>query len=246
MRFLNVCFLGLALTAVSCGGGDKKSAPKTEADLWKVGTVLVERQEPMNVIRLRSVSDTNEVKELRYGVGEWKDEWNGFFDEEQWEILEATSTPEYVVKMKGFSMMAPDEYGTLSMDWTGSVLSDANGIVLVTIYDLDGVTKAGLQEIKKAVNLVERLNEGGRDVRIALLTSARHNDETPMRTAQKWLSENRMEGFHLLSGNQEENNVYFTFYTDIKGMQCGNPGFMYLKNGVVMGKGSMISDLRIE
>ena len=40
-----------------------------------------------------------------------------------------------------------------------------------------------------------------------------------------------------------ENNVYFADATAIKTIMRGNPGFMFMKNGVVVDKGRKVSDL---
>lgn len=225
-----------------------KHEPVIDFRSWKIGNSMVKRQEPMNVIKFRSVTDPNVVKELRYKNGEWNNEWNVYFDETQWEAFgDAETTPEFVILADGFSMLAPDEEGNLSNEQALNILPDSNGVIFVTVYDLAKVDEDGIKEIKDAVNLVRDLRKGGSEIRMVMLTSMGHADESPLQNVQVWLSDNGIEDIRVnVLDIEGDNNVYFADATAIKTVMRGNPGFMYMKNGVVVDKGRKAAELQIQ
>ena len=243
-RDIIVVLLGLAAILVFCIYNIKHE-PVIDFRPWKVGNAMVKHQEPMNVIKFRSVTNPNVVDTLKYS--KWDTAWNVYFDDTKWEVLgEAETTPEYVVLADGFSMLAPDEQGNLSSEQTLNVLPDSNGVLIVTIYDLDDVDEEDVQNIKDAVTTVRSLNKGDHNIRIALLTSMGHFDENPLVKVQAWLSDNRIDGIQVnVLDLMGENNVYFADAKAIQTMMRGNPGFMFMKNGVVVDKGRKIGDLKI-
>lgn len=242
-----VLVLGVAAMVVFCIYNIKHE-PVIDFRPWKVGSKMVKHQEPENVIRFRSVADTTVVKELRYKNGEWNNEWNDYFDEEKWEAVgDAETTPEYVVLADGFSMLAPDEDGVLSLEQTLNVLPDSNGVLFITAWDLDKVKEDGVEEMKKAGQLVKKLNDEGHAVRLVLLTSMGHIGDTPLQKAQVWLSDHGIEGVRVnVLDVMGENNVYFADATAIKTIMRGNPGFMFVKDGVVVDKAREVSSLNIK
>ena len=225
-----------------------KHEPVIDFRPWKVGNMMVKHQEPENVIRFRSVDDSTVVKELRYKNGEWNNEWNDYFDETKWEAVgDAETTPEYIVLADGFSMLAPDENGVLSLEQTLNILPDSNGVLFVTAWNLDKIDEEGVEEIKKASKLVQELNDAGREVRLVLLTSMGRSSDSPLQKAQVWLSDNGIEGIRVnVLDIEGENNVYFADATAIKTVMRGNPGFMFMKNGVVVSKAREVSSLNIK
>jgi hypothetical protein len=239
--------LGIALMVVFCIYNIKHE-PVIDFRPWKVGNMMVKHQEPENVIRFRSVDDSTVVKELRYKNGEWNNEWNDYFDETKWEAVgDAETTPEYIVLADGFSMLAPDENGVLSLEQTLNILPDSNGVLFVTAWNLDKIDEEGVEEIKKASKLVQELNDAGREVRLVLLTSMGRIDDSPLQKAQVWLSDNGIEGIRVNVLDVEgENNVYFADATAIKTVMRGNPGFMFMKNGEVVSKAREASSLNIK
>ena len=243
-RDVIVLVLGLVAMVVFCIYNIKHE-PIIDFRPWKVGGKMVEHQDPENIIRFRSMTDTTVVKELKYKNGEWNNEWNDYFDEEKWEAIgDAETTPEYIVLADGFSMLAPDENGVLSLEQTLNILPDSNGVLFVTAWNLDKIDEEGVAEIKEAVKRVNDLNKEGREIRILLLTSMGRIDDSPLQKAQVWLSDNDIDGIRVnvldLDG---ENNVYFADATAIKTIMRGNPGFMFMKSGVVVDKGRKVNDL---
>jgi len=68
--------------------------------------------------------------------------------------------------------------------------------------------------------------------------------DSPLQNTQVWLSDNGIEGIRVnVLDIEGENNVYFADATAIKTIMRGNPGFMFMKNGVVVDKGRKVSDL---
>ena len=245
-RDIIVLLMGVVAMVIFCVYNIKHE-PVIDFRPWKVGSEMVMHQEPENVISFRSVADSTVVKELRYKNGEWNNEWNDYFDEEKWEAVgDAETTPEYVVLADGFSMLAPDENGVLSLEQTLNVLPDSNGVLFVTVWNLDKVDEEGVEEIKKAVDLVSNMNKDDGEVKIVLLTSMGRSSDSPLQKVQVWLSDNGIDGIRVnVLDVDGENNVYFADATAIKTIMRGNPGFMFMKNGVVVDKGRSAASLNI-
>ncbi len=239
-----VMLVGIAAMIVFCVYNIKHE-PVIDFRPWKIGNTMVEHQEPMNIIKFRSVADPNVVDTLKYKNGEWDNKWNDYFDETKWEVLgDAETTPEYIILADGFSMLAPDENGVLSLEQTLNILPDSNGVLFVTIYDLADVDEEEIQEVKNAVDKVRELNKEGREIRLVMLTSMGRISDSPLQNTQVWLSDNGIEGIRVnVLDIEGENNVYFADATAIKTIMRGNPGFMFMKNGVVVDKGRKVSDL---
>lgn len=239
-----VMLVGIAAMIVFCVYNIKHE-PVIDFRPWKMGNTMVEHQEPMNIIKFRSVADPNVVDTLKYKNGEWDNKWNDYFDETKWEVLgDAETTPEYIILADGFSMLAPDENGVLSLEQTLNILPDSNGVLFVTIYDLADVDEEEIQEVKNAVDKVRELNKEGREIRLVMLTSMGRISDSPLQNTQVWLSDNGIEGIRVnVLDIEGENNVYFADATAIKTIMRGNPGFMFMKNGVVVDKGRKVSDL---
>ena len=239
-----VMLVGIAAMIVFCVYNIKHE-PVIDFRPWKIGNTMVEHQEPMNIIKFRSVADPNVVDTLKYKNGEWDNKWNDYFDETKWEVLgDAETTPEYIILADGFSMLAPDENGVLSLEQTLNILPDSNGVLFVTIYDLADVDEAEIQAVKNAVDKVRELNKGGGEIRLVMLTSMGRISDSPLQNTQVWLSDNGIEGIRVnVLDIEGENNVYFADATAIKTIMRGNPGFMFMKNGVVVDKGRKVSDL---
>ena len=239
-----VMLVGIAAMIVFCVYNIKHE-PIIDFRPWKIGNTMVEHQEPMNIIKFRSVADPNVVDTLKYKNGEWDNKWNDYLDETTWEVVgEAETTHESIVLDDGACMLAPDENGVLSLEQTLNILPDSNGVLFVTIYDLADVDEEEIQEVKNAVDKVRELNKEGREIRLVMLTSMGRISDSPLQNTQVWLSDNGIEGIRVnVLDIEGENNVYFADATAIKTIMRGNPGFMFMKNGVVVDKGRKVSDL---
>lgn len=226
-----------------------KHEPVIDFRAWKKGNAMVKHQEPENIIKFRSVKDTTLVKEIRYK--KWDEVESVYNDETLWEAIDAATTPEFVVLADGFSMLAvdPDDTtATLSMDQTLNILPNSNGVIFVTVYDLAKVDKEGVEEIKNAVKLDSALNADGYDIRLVLLTSMDpEGDSVSLAKVQEWLSDNDINGIQVnVLDAMGDNNVYFTDATAIKTIMRGNPGFMFVKNGVVVDKQRKVGKLTLD
>lgn len=243
-RDIIVVLVGLAAMLVFCIYNIKHE-PVIDFRPWKAGNMMVKHQEPMNFIKYRNI-ETGEVAELKYKTGQWEDEWDQYDNEELWEFVETGTTPEFVVLADGFSMLAPDESGNLSSEQTLNVLPDSNGVLFVTVYDIAKMDEEDVQEVKDAAVLVNDLRKEGKEIRMVMLTSMGRFDENPLQEVQVWLSDNNLDGFRVNVLDDGNNNVYFADEKAIKTMMRGNPGFMFMKKGMVVDKGRKASELKIE
>ena len=137
---------------------------------------------------------------------------------EQWEWESSRVVDPREIAAPGFSMM--DLEGE---DRATDLLPAEDGLVIVTVHHLQKVDKKGVAEVRRALGMAE---ENG--IRIVMLTSALPEE------VQTWLYENRIDGLDYL----------FADATAIETMMRGNPGFMYVKDAVVVDKGRKVGDLR--
>ena len=80
-----------------------------------------------------------------------------------------------------------------------------------------------------------------------MLTSMGRTTDNPLQKTQVWLSDNGIEDIRVnVLDIDGENNVYFADATAIKTIMRGNPGFMFMKNGVVIDKAREADKLKIE
>jgi uncharacterized membrane protein YphA (DoxX/SURF4 family) len=115
------------------------------------------------------------------------------------------------IKAEGFAMM--DLEGE---DHATDLLADEAGLVIVTVYHLDEMTDKGVAQIRMAQRMAE---ENG--LNIVMLTSALPEE------VQNWMYAEHIENL----------DYYFADATAIKTMLRGNPGFMFVKDAVVVDKG---------
>ncbi len=115
------------------------------------------------------------------------------------------------IKAEGFAMM--DLEGE---DHATDLLADEAGLVIVTVHHLDEMTDKGVAQIRMAQRMAE---ENG--LNIVMLTSALPEE------VQNWMYAEHIENL----------DYYFADATAIKTMLRGNPGFMFVKDAVVVDKG---------
>ena len=113
----------------------------------------------------------------------------------------------------------------LMEDHAVELIQAEEGLVIVTIHTLDKMDAEGVKEVKLAQQLAAE-----NDKQIVLLTAALPEE------IQAWLYDNQIEGMDYL----------FADATAIKTMLRGNPGFMYVKDAVVVDKGRKADKLKIE
>lgn len=186
---------------------------------WKIGNKMIEEREAMNHMTFKNTATGEEVT-VDYPNGGWDQVPEEYKDFEKWEILNSTSDEPFELKADGFSMM-----DMLMEDHAVELIQAEEGLVIVTIHTLGKVDAEGVKEVKLAQQLAAE-----NDKQIVLLTAALPEE------IQAWLYDNQIEGMDYL----------FADATAIKTMLRGNPGFMYVKDAVVVDKGRKADKLKIE
>lgn len=186
---------------------------------WKIGNKMIEEREAMNHMTFKNTATGEEVT-VDYPNGGWDQVPEEYKDFEKWEILNSTSDEPFELKADGFSMM-----DMLMEDHAVELIQAEEGLVIVTIHTLDKMDAEGVKEVKLAQQLAAE-----NDKQIVLLTAALPEE------IQAWLYDNQIEGMDYL----------FADATAIKTMLRGNPGFMYVKDAVVVDKGRKADKLKIE
>ena len=186
---------------------------------WKIGNKMIEEREAMNHMTFKNTATGEEVT-VDYPNGGWDQVPEEYKDFEKWEILNSTSDEPFELKADGFSMM-----DMLMEDHAVELIQAEEGLVIVTIHTLGKMDAEGVKEVKLAQQLAAE-----NDKQIVLLTAALPEE------IQAWLYDNQIEGMDYL----------FADATAIKTMLRGNPGFMYVKNAVVVDKGRKADKLKIE
>ena len=186
---------------------------------WKIGNKMIEEREAMNHMTFKNIATGEEVT-VDYPNGGWDQVPEEYKDFEKWEILNSTSDEPFELKADGFSMM-----DMLMEDHAVELIQAEEGLVIVTIHTLDKMDAEGVKEVKLAQQLAAE-----NDKQIVLLTAALPEE------IQAWLYDNQIEGMDYL----------FADATAIKTMLRGNPGFMYVKDAVVVDKGRKADKLKIE
>ena len=186
---------------------------------WKIGNKMIVEREAMNHMTFRHKTTGEEVT-VDYPNGGWDQVPEEYKDFEKWEILNSTSDEPFELKADGFSMM-----DMLMEDHAVELIQAEEGLVIVTIHTLDKMDAEGVKEVKLAQQLAAE-----NDKQIVLLTAALPEE------IQAWLYDNQIEGMDYL----------FADATAIKTMLRGNPGFMYVKDAVVVDKGRKADKLKIE
>ena len=187
-----------------------KHEPVVDFRPWKVGRQMVVEHEAMNHITFRNLQDGREVV-IDYPNGGWNQVPTEYLDESLWEILTSASDEPFEILADGFSMLDLE-----NEDRAVDVLMDPDGVLMVTIYDLDKVKEKGLTEIRRARSVAE---ENG--LQLVLLCSALPEE------VQAWFATSGLEEFDYYSADA----------TAIKAAMRGNPGFMVVRQGVVVDKG---------
>ena len=186
---------------------------------WKIGNKMIEEREAMNHMTFKNTATGEEVT-VDYPNGGWDQVPEEYKDFDKWEILNSTSDEPFELKADGFSMM-----DMLMEDHAVELIQAEEGLVIVTIHTLDKMDAEGVKEVKLAQQLAAE-----NDKQIVLLTAALPEE------IQAWLYDNQIEGMDYL----------FADATAIKTMLRGNPGFMYVKDAVVVDKGRKADKLKIE
>ena len=196
-----------------------KHEPVVDFRPWKIGNRMIEEHEAMNHLFLRNL-ESGEETVVDYPNGGWNEVPEEYKDFSKWEITRSTSDEPFEVMAPGFAMM--DLEGN---DHATELLPAEDGMLIVTIHHLEKVDEKGVREVRRAMRIAEE-----NDLRIVLLTSALPEE------IQAWLYENQLDGLDFL----------FADATAIETMMRGNPGFMFVKDAVVVDKGRNAGEVKIE
>ena len=213
-----VFIAGLSAMLVFCIY-DINHEPVIDFRPWKIGNKMVDTEmseSPKSYVTYVNTA-TGETEEFesaklmeKMADSEWASQW-------EWQSSRV-EMPE--IKAPGFSMM-----DMLGNDHAMDLITDEEGLIIITIHHIDKVSQDGVEEVKRAQMQAE---ENG--MKIVLLTSALPEE------VQAWLYENNIEGLDYL----------FADATAIETMLRGNPGFMFVKDAVVVDKGRKAMELKIE
>ena len=196
-----------------------KHEPVLDFRPWKIGNQMLSRGADETPKSYVTYKNTATGEEMEFESAKLMEYMSDSSWASQWEWLSSrVETPE--VLAPGFSMMDMD-----LEDHAVDMVAADEGLEIITLWDLAGVDERGLAEVKAALT---QSQENGTE--IVILTSALPEE------VQAWLYDNEMG----------EVPYYFADATAIKTMLRGNPGFVYLKKGVVVDKGRKALELRIE
>lgn len=217
-RDLIVVILALVAMVVFCVYNIKHE-PVIDFRPWKVGNKVVTEQEELNVIRYVN-KQTGEPQELRYKTGEWDTAWNAYSrDTMTWRYDTMWHVPPFDVKADGFSMMDHE-----NADHAIEMLTSEEGTLIITVYDLDAVDEQAAADMRKAVDMA--MEKG-------LMAVVLSSDP------------DRIPGW-LIDHSMTDVEYYLTDATAIKTILRGNPGYLFVRGGVVVDKGREMGELKIE
>lgn len=217
-RDLIVVVLALVAMVVFCVYNIKHE-PVIDFRPWKVGNKVVTEQEELNVICYVN-KQTGEPQELRYKTGEWDTAWNAYSrDTMTWRYDTMWHVPPFEVKADGFSMMDHE-----NADHAVEMLTSEEGTLIITVYNLDAVDEQTAADMRKAVDMA--MEKGFSAV---VLSS----------------DPDRISGW-LIDHSMTDVEYYLTDATAIKTILRGNPGYLFVRGGVVVDKGREMGELRIE
>ncbi len=217
-RDLIVVVLALVAMVVFCVYNIKHE-PVIDFRPWKVGNKVVTEQEELNVIRYVN-KQTGEPQELRYKTGEWDTAWNAYSrDTMTWRYDTMWHVPPFEVKADGFSMMDHE-----NADHAVEMLTSEEGTLIITVYNLDAVDEQAAADMRKAVDMA--MEKG-----FSAVVLSSDPDRIP-----GWLIDHSMTDVEY----------YLTDATAIKTILRGNPGYLFVRGGVVVDKGREMGELKIE
>lgn len=186
---------------------------------WKIGNKMMDMDANENPRSYVTYKSNKTGEQMEFESAKLMDYMSDPAWAEEWEWQSSrVEMPD--VKAPGFSML--DLSGE---DHAVELVPAPDGLLVVTVHHLADLDEQGIGEINDAVTFA---SENGME--IVLLTSALAEDLQP------WLEEQGLENLEY----------YFADATAIETIMRGNPGFMYLKDAVVVDKGRKVSELKIE
>ena len=186
---------------------------------WKIGNKMMDMDANESPRSYVTYKNTKTGEQMEFESAKLMDYMSDPAWAEEWEWQSSrVEMPD--VKAPGFSML--DLSGE---DHAVELVPAPDGLLVVTVHHLADLDEQGIGEINDAVTFA---SENGME--IVLLTSALAEDLQP------WLEEQGLENLEY----------YFADATAIETIMRGNPGFMYLKDAVVVDKGRKVSELKIE
>ena len=196
-----------------------KHEPVVDFRPWKVGNKMMDTESTEGVKSYVTYRNIQSGETDEFESSQLMERMQDPQWDSQWEWVSSRVVDPREIAAPGFTMM--DLEGE---DHATDLLMAEDGLLIATVHHLEKVNAKGLMELRIAVRMAE---ENG--LPLVLLTSALPED------LQSWLYENNMDGVEY----------YFADATAIETMMRGNPGFMYVKDAVVVDKGRKPAELKL-
>ena len=194
-----------------------KHEPVVDFRPWKTGNRMMDTQSTEGVksyVTYRNTA-TGERDEFESSMLVERMQDEAWASQWEWESSRVVDPRE--IAAPGFSMM--DLEGE---DHAIDLLAAEDGLLIVTVHHLDKVDDKGVREMRSAL-----VNAEENALPVVLLTSALPEE------IQGWLYQNKLDGLEY----------FFADATAIETMMRGNPGFMFIRDAVVVDKGRKASSV---
>lgn len=196
-----------------------KHEPVVDFRPWKVGNKMMDTESTEGVKSYVTYRNIQSGETDEFESSQLMERMQDPQWDSQWEWVSSRVVDPREIAAPGFTMM--DLEGE---DHATDLLMAEDGLLIATVHHLEKVNAKGLMELRIAMRMAE---ENG--LPLVLLTSALPEE------LQSWLFENKMDGVEY----------YFADATAIETMMRGNPGFMYVKDAVVVDKGRKPAELKL-
>ena len=196
-----------------------KHEPVVDFRPWKVGNKMMNTESSESVKSYVTYRNIQSGETDEFESSQLMERMQDPQWDSQWEWVSSRVVDPREIAAPGFTMM--DLEGE---DHATDLLMAEDGLLIATVHHLEKVNAKGIAELRIAVRMAE---ENG--LPLVLLTSALPEE------LQSWLYENNMDGMEY----------YFADATAIETMMRGNPGFMYVKDAVVVDKGRKPAELKL-
>ena len=207
----------VALVAIAAmvifGLWNVKNEPCIDFRPWKVGNRMIPFDENMEVQSFVTYRNTATGATEEFPSGELMQRLADTSWARLWEFADSRVVDPYEIKADGFCMLGPD-----GEDYAKDIIGNSNYVLIATVHDLNKIDAAGVRALRASHTMcVEKR------VNMVMLASALDEE------VQAFLHDNNLDEL-----------IYYTAdATAIKTMLRSNPGFVLMRDAVVMGKWSV-------
>lgn len=177
---------------------------------WKVGNQMIPFEENLEMKSYLTYQNKETGETLEFESKELMKYYEDSVWMNTWEFLDSRVVDPYEIKADGFSMVGID-----GEDYARELVGSPEPIVIATIHHIEDVDEHGAEAV---VNTYKFAKE--HDFKFVILSSA---------------LEEQIESF-LFENDLNAVSYFFTDDTAIETMLRSNPGFILLKDAVVLGK----------